>query len=66
MSPLYLFRMGDRDSKRYLENRYYLDVSPDLIGRVSDAVIEDAREWRKRQLEKSSTIGYLDGVRGGL
>jgi transposase-like protein len=55
--------MSDRDIKRYLENIYNVEVSPELISRVTDAVMDDVREWQNRQLEKSYAIVYLDALR---
>jgi transposase-like protein len=40
-----------------------VEVSPDLISRVTDAVMDDVREWQNRQLEKSYAIVYLDALR---
>jgi transposase-like protein len=42
---------------------YNVDVSPELISRVTDAVMEDVREWQSRGLEKSYAIVYLDALR---
>jgi transposase-like protein len=35
-----------------------------LINRVTDAVMEDVREWQSRVLEKSYAIVYLDTPAG--
>ena len=42
---MYSFGMSDRDIKKHLENIYSIDVSPDLISRVTNAVIDEVREW---------------------
>ena len=60
---MYSFRMSDRDIKRHLEKIYNVDVSPDLISRVMNAVLEEVREWQNRPLEKSYAIVYLDALR---
>jgi transposase-like protein len=60
---MYSFEMTDRDIKRHRENIYHVEVSPDLISRVTDAVMDDVREWQNRQLEKSYAIVYLDALR---
>jgi transposase-like protein len=41
---------------------YDVEVSPELISRVTDAVMEDVREWQGRALEKSYAIVYLDAL----
>lgn len=40
-----------------------MDVSPELISNVTDAVHEDVRSWRTRPLERIYPIVYLDAVR---
>ena len=42
---MYSFGMTDRDIKPHLEKIYNVEVSPDLISRVTNAVLEEVREW---------------------
>ncbi|MDR2596994.1 MAG: IS256 family transposase [Treponema sp.] len=60
---IYSFGMSDRDIKAHLEKIYNVEVSPDLISRVTNAVIDEVREWQNRPLEKSYPIIYLDALR---
>jgi transposase-like protein len=60
---MYSFGMTNRDTKSHLEQVYNVEVSPELISRVTDAVFEDVREWQGRRLEKSYAIVYLDALR---
>jgi len=60
---MYSFGMTDRDIKKHLEKVYNVEVSPDLISRVTNSVLEDVREWQNRQLEKSYAIVYFDAIR---
>ena len=60
---MYAFGMTDRDIKAHLETIYNVEVSPDLISRVTNAVMEEVREWQSRPLEKSYPIVYLDALR---
>ena len=60
---MYSFGMSDRDIKAHLEKIYNVEVSPDLISRVTNAVLEEVREWQNRPLEKSYAIVYLDALR---
>ena len=55
--------MSGRDIKTHLEKIYNVGVPPDLISRVTNAVLEEAREWQGRPLEKSYAIAYLDALR---
>ena len=55
--------MTDREIRGHLEEIYNVEVSPDLISRVTNAVLDEAREWQNRPLEKSYAIVYLDALR---
>jgi transposase-like protein len=56
--PMYSFGMANRDIKSRLEQVYNGEVPPELVSRVTDAVMEDARDWQSRPLEKSYAIVY--------
>jgi transposase-like protein len=60
---MYSFGMSDRQIRDHLEKVYNVEVSPDLISRVTDAVLDEVREWQNRPLEKSYAIVYLDALR---
>jgi len=60
---LYSRGMTVRDIKEHLEDLYHVEVSPDLISSVSDAVIEDVKAWQTRPLDRLYPILYLDAVR---
>jgi transposase-like protein len=60
---MYAFGMTERDIKAHLEQIYHVEVSPDLISRVTNEVLEEVREWQNRPLEKSYAIVYLDALR---
>ena len=60
---LYSRGMTTRDIQAHLKEIYGIDVSPELISRVTDAVHEDVREWRTRPLESTYPIVYLDALR---
>jgi transposase-like protein len=55
--------MTDRDIKSHLEKIYNVEASPDLISRVTGAVMDEVKEWQNRRLEKSYAILYLDALR---
>ena len=46
----------------YLEELYGVDVSPELISKVTDAVLEDVSKWRTRPLAAVWPIVYLDAM----
>ena len=60
---LYSRGLSTRDIKAHLEEIYGVEVSPDLISSVTEAVIEEVREWQTRPLETVYPIVYLDALR---
>ena len=60
---LYSRGMTTRDIQSHLREIYDVDVSPELISNVTDAVHEDVRAWRTRALESMYPIVYLDAIR---
>jgi len=52
-----------RDIRAHLEDVYGLQVSPDLISRVTDAVLDEVREWQSRALERMYPIVIFDALR---
>ena len=60
---LYASGMTTRDIKAHLEKIYGIEVSPELVSRVTDGVMEEVREWQTRQLDRTYPIVYLDALR---
>ena len=42
---------------------YDLKVSPNLISRVTDAVLDEVREWQGRGLERMYPVAIFDALR---
>ena len=59
---LYARGMSTRDIQDHLRDIYGSDVSPMLISRVTDAVLDEVHEWQNRPLERLYTILYLDAL----
>jgi putative transposase len=59
---LYARGMSTRDISAHLEEIYGVQVGRDLISKVTDAVIEDAREWQTRPLEDVYPVVFLDAL----
>jgi putative transposase len=57
---LYARGLTVRDIAAQLQELYGVEVSAGLISNVTDAVIEDAKQWQNRPLEKLYAIVYLD------
>lgn len=60
---LYAAGLSVRDIRAHLEDVYGLQVSPDLISRVTDAVLDEAREWQTRALDRMYPIVMFDALR---
>jgi putative transposase len=43
--------MTVREIRAHLAELYNTDVSPDLISRVTDAVLDEVRQWQNRPLD---------------
>ncbi len=52
--------MTTRDIQAQLQARYGVEVSPALISNVTEAVMEEVRQWQTRPLEALYPIVYLD------
>lgn len=52
-----------RDIQAHLLDLYGLKVSPDLISRVTDAVLDEVREWQSRALDRMYPIVIFDALR---
>lgn len=59
---MYARGMTVRDIRAQLEELYAVDVSADLISRVTDGVLDELRSWQKRPLESIYCIVYLDAL----
>lgn len=59
---LYARGMSTRDIESALVDLYGVEVSHDVIARVTDAVLDDARAWQERPLEAIYPVVWLDGL----
>ena len=60
---LYARGMMVREIRSHLEELYGVAVSPDLISRVTDAVLEEVREWQNRPLDPVCPVVFFDALR---
>ncbi len=60
---LYARGMTVREIKGHLEELYGIGVSPDLISRVTDAVVEEVTAWQTRPLEALYPVIFFDCLR---
>lgn len=59
---LYARGMTTRELQDHLEEIYEVEVSPTLISRVTDAVLDDVKAWQNRPLDPVWPIVYLDAI----
>src|SRR5438132_11003514 len=59
---LYSRGLSTRDIEAHLAEIYGVAVGRDLISRVTDAVMEDVREWQQRPLDDVYPVIFLDAL----
>lgn len=59
---MYSRGMTNADIADHISESYSTDISKDFISDVTDAVLDEVSEWRKRPLEELYTIVYMDGI----
>ena len=55
--------MSTREIQGHLRELYGIEVSPDLVSAVTDAVLEEVAEWQNRPLEPLYPLVFLDALR---
>jgi hypothetical protein len=59
---LYARGMTTRDIRAHLREMYDVEVSPDLISRVTDAVVDELAEWQGRPLDRVYPVIFIDAL----
>ena len=59
---MYARGMTTREISKHLEEIYGVEVGRDTISRVTDAVLDDVKEWQARPLEKLYLVVWLDAI----
>lgn len=59
---MYSRGMSVRDIEGHLRELYGFDMSPGLVSSITDAVMEEVREWQSRRVEPICPILYLDAL----
>lgn len=60
---LYARGMTTREIQGHLEELYGIDVSPELISVVTDAVLDEVAQWQARPLEPVYAVVFFDALR---
>jgi len=59
---LYGRGMSTRDIRRELARMYGVEMSPALVSKITDAILEELTEWQNRPLDAVYTIMYIDAL----
>ena len=60
---MYARGMTVREIQGFLAEMYSVDVSPDLISRVTDEVMNEVTAWQSRPLETMYSVVFFDALR---
>lgn len=60
---MYARGLSVREVRGHLEEIYGIDVSPDLISTITDAVWDKVAEWQNRPLDLMFPIVFFDAIR---
>ena len=60
---LYARGLTVREIQAFLKESYAVEVSPDLISAVTDAVVEEVTAWQTRPLEPLYPVVFFDALR---
>lgn len=59
---LYARGMSDRDIQAEMQELYGIDVSPSMISKITDKVMDSAAAWQNRPLDPVYPIVFMDAV----
>lgn len=54
--------MSTRDIEFHMRKIYGIDVSPEMVSRITDKILPIAKDWQNRPLNELYPIIYLDGI----
>jgi putative transposase len=63
ITSMYARGMSVREIQGHIREIYGLDVSPDLVSAVTDAVLEEVAVWQNRPLEPVYPLVFFDALR---
>ena len=62
ITSLFAQGMSNRDIESHMRKIYGLEISAEMVTRITDKILPIAREWQNRQLSEMYPIIYLDGI----
>lgn len=54
--------MTTRDITSHLRDAYGVEISAELVSKITDAIIPELREWQSRPLDQMHPVMYLDAI----
>ncbi len=63
ITALYARGLTVREIQGFLRDMYTIDVSPDLISNITDAVMSEVAAWQTRPLEPMYPVVFFDALR---
>jgi len=60
---MYAPGMSTREITGHPHDLYGIDVSPDLISTVTDAVLDEVATWQQRPLDATYPLVFFDAIR---
>lgn len=60
---LYARGMSTREIQSHLRELYGVEISPELVSAVTDAVLDEVNQWQNRPLERVYAIVFFDALR---
>jgi len=59
---MYAKGMSTRDIHRHMSEIYGIDVSAEMVSKITDKILPIIKEWQNRPLEALYSVIYMDGV----
>ena len=59
---LYACGMSQRDISEQIKNLYDVDISPELVSKISEKIMPEVTEWQNRPLETVYPFVFLDAI----
>jgi len=59
---LYARGMSTRDIQDQIKDLYGIDMSPELVSKITDRIIPEVKEWQNRPLERIYSFIFMDAI----
>lgn len=59
---LYACGMSQRDISEQIKNLYDVEISPELVSKISDKIMPEVNDWQNRPLEQVYPFVFMDAI----